>query len=183
MGTHGQVYPIREPDMLEVIEHRARNFVEDGRYERWKDESIARARRSYMEPPPAPVQNAERDRDWLFDPSISLPESITDENGQVLMAAGTRVNPLDYVALGEPLLFFDGRDPKQVAWAAMQLSKGSAKPILTAGPWIEVSRKLGRQAFFDMSGAMLARLGIEGVPAIVVQEGSALRIREIKVGP
>ena len=43
--------------------------------------------------------------------------ALVDAQGQVLVAAGTRVNPLTIVSLSQRLLFFDARDAAQVRQA------------------------------------------------------------------
>ena len=70
-------------------------------------------------------------------------EPIVDAQGHVLVAAGTRTNPLDVVSLSQPLLFFDGRDAAQVRQAKALIERygGKVKPILTAGSYLDLMRR------------------------------------------
>ncbi len=178
LGVHGQSYPIAEPDMLTMIEAKAKQFVESGRYEIWKQESIERAAQSFRSPPPADVKLAVKRRERLFDPSAFVPEDIKDTDGRVLVPAGTSFNPLDYQPPIKPLVFFDAREPAQVAWAERLLAAEGGKPVLTAGQWLDLSKRWGRQVYFDVGGWITRRFGIEAVPAVVRQTGKMLSITE-----
>lgn len=181
LGVHGQTYAVIEPDMLALIERKARDFVDSGRYEQWKEESIARARATIETPPPVDLQKAVTRRERLFDPATIVPEDITDLEGNVLIRAGTRVNPLDYMPPIEPLVIFDGREPAQVAWAEGVLKEQGGKAVLTGGSWVTLSRRFGKQVYFDMGGWITRRFGIDSVPALVRQSGRLLTILEVPV--
>lgn len=183
LGEHGQTYSIVEADMLATIERKAKEFVASGRYEQWKAESIERARTTFETPYPVPLDTASKYRKWLWDPSYTVPETVTDAKGNVVVRAGTSINPLDYVALAEALIFLDGRDEKQVQWAMQRAAERVSMLILTGGTWTELSRRLGTRMFFDQNGWMTAKFGIEAVPAVVSQEGRALAVEEIYLEP
>ncbi|MBE7540560.1 MAG: type-F conjugative transfer system protein TraW [Opitutaceae bacterium] len=178
LGAHGQTYPVQEPDMIEMIERKAKAFVDSGRYEKWKNESIERAGGTFLSPPASIVTKATTRRDRSFDPTYVVPEDITGATGQVLVGAGTRFNPLDYQPPIQPLLFFDSRDPAQVAWAERIIEAEGGKAVLTAGEWTELSRRWGKRVFFDMGGWITRRFGIEAVPAVIRQTGRLLTITE-----
>ncbi len=178
LGVYGTTYRIAEPDMLEMIQKKAKDFVDSGRYETWKKESIERAKNSFAHPEPAPMSALPVYRRFTWDPTVTAAKSVNDPQGNVIVPAGTIVNPLDYVALREQLLFFDGRDEQQVAWATREAKDRPSKMILTAGAWLDLSGKLGRRVFFDVSGWLTSKFGITAVPAIVWQEGRLLAIEE-----
>jgi conjugal transfer pilus assembly protein TraW len=133
-----------------------------------------------IETPPAipAVTRSEHARTFYFDPSVIVSEPIVDAQGQVLIAAGTRTNPLDIVALSQRLLFFDGRDSAQVrqALALIERYGGRVKPILTAGSYLDLMRRWRFRVYYDQQGALVQKLGITEVPALVSQEGRRLRI-------
>ena len=81
------------------------------------------------------------------------------------------------------LLFFDARDPRQVAQAKelIDLYQGRVKPILVGGSYLDLMKSWSRQVFYDQEGTLVRKLGITAVPAIVSQEGSRLRIDEVVV--
>ena len=92
------------------------------------------------------------------------------------------MNPLDHVSLRERLVFFDGRDRRQVAFAQQALAspEGGAKPILVAGEPLALMRSWKRRVFYDQGGSLSRRLGIRQVPAVVSQEGKRLRVDEVR---
>jgi conjugal transfer pilus assembly protein TraW len=91
------------------------------------------------------------------------------------------VNPLDHVSLRDELIFFDGRDRRQVSFAkqTMRKLKGAAKPIMVAGEPLNLMRDWKRRVFYDQGGALVRRLGIRQVPAVVTQDGKRLRVDEV----
>jgi conjugal transfer pilus assembly protein TraW len=108
---------------------------------------------------------------------------VVDEKGTVLYPAGTRINPLDYERMTQTLLFFDGRDKKQVAFARrfMAESKMRVKPILVGGEPMKLMREWKREVFFDQGGALSRRFSITQAPAVVSQERRQLRVDEVRL--
>ena len=123
-------------------------------------------------PPVAGVSPALEDRSRLFDPSIRVTEDIRDDKGRLIAQAGTLINPLDYVTLSKDLLFVDGRDEAQVAWAL------AFEHPAKIGPVAALMRKHKRPLYFDQKGLLTRRFQIAAVPASVAQDGRRLRIRE-----
>ena len=180
-GRHGPVYAIREPDFLKEVKGTVQAKVDSGEWKRIEAEARRRTQDQLTHPPPvAGIRVAAARRSWLHDPSIVLSEDVRDSEGRVMYPAGTRVNPLDVVALPQPMLFFDGGDLRQVkaAQAVMARHDGRVTPILVAGSWQKLGRDWKRQVYFDQGGRLVRQLGIHAVPAVVTQELSALRIEE-----
>ena len=177
LGVRGQVWEIRETDLLTYLKGKASAFEESGKLAKWQDDAKARAR-PYVETP-NPVTGITRatvERSRLFDPSITVRKDILDHEGRVIAQAGTTINPLDYLPLSSDLLFIDGNDADQVAWALGIKTKN--KIILTSGPVANLMRHHKRPLYFDQKGLITDRFGITTVPATVTQEGRALRVRE-----
>ena len=182
LGTIGPVYAITEPDLMVEIDTTLRQATANGRLAKFEQEARTRILRGIEDPPPiAGITKATSRRTRFHDPSMVVPETITDAAGRIVVPAGTRVNPLDTVSLSKPLLFFDGRDDAQVTRARELLDRhrGAMKPILTAGSWLALMRRWRQPVYFDQHGQMTARLGITRVPALVTQEGRRLRIDEL----
>ena len=110
-----------------------------------------------------------------------MEEAITDGQGHVIVAAGTRHNPLDVVTLTRQMLFFDARDPDQVRLARAKLDElgGRLKLILTGGSYMELMKRWQVQVYYDQGGLLVKRLGIAQVPALVAQDGKRLRVDEM----
>lgn len=182
LGTLGPTYQIKEPDFLEEIITILREKEAKGELERIKKEAIARATESIKNPKRVEgVSTTIVARTRYWDPSIVVEQSIVDDKGKVLVPKGTRRNPLDYVTWHKSLFFFDARDPAQVAMARSVVEQLGQKvrPVLVAGPVIDLMRKMKTQLFFDQEGALVKRFGIKQVPAWVYQEDKRIRIDEV----
>ena len=104
-------------------------------------------------------------------------------DGEIVIAVGQSVNPLNYVALPKLMLFIDGRDPAQVAMGRRIYDQygGRVKPILVAGVIPDIAKHFENQVFFDQGGSIVRKLGIKQVPALVSQDDKRLRIDEMAV--
>ena len=182
LGVIGPVYEITEPSLLEVIHTRLHELDASGALARLQSESQTRITREIADPIPVTgIAKTTQARSFHFDPSIEVPYPITDAEGRVLVAPGTRVNPLDTVSLSRPLLFFDARDEGQIDRAERLLDefRGGLKLILTGGSYLGLMRRLKQPVFFDQQGSLTTKLGIGHVPALVTQDGKRLRIDEL----
>ena len=185
LGWVGPVWPVAEPDLLALIQSRLEEKQKSGELARIKTEFEARSRRTLESPAPvAGLIRTHAPRSFLFDPTVTAADTARDPEGKVLAAAGTRVNPLDYVSLSQPLVFFDARDREQAkaALALRQRHQGRAHLILTGGSYIDFMKRHDLRVYYDQQGLLVRRLGIRQVPALVTQEGRMLRIDELKVG-
>lgn len=178
-GQQGAVYPVAEADLLEAIRSKLGRLEQSGETARMKAElrrrTIARVNR------PVPVEGvgaAGNLRTWRFDPTIAVERDIVDDKKRVILAAGTRVNPLDTVPLRAPLVFLNGDDPQELAWAASRYKRHGAKLILVRGAPLDLMRARQRRFYFDQGGKLVTHFGIRATPATVEQDGRALRVTE-----
>lgn len=182
LGVIGPVYPIAEPSLLEVILSKLRDAETSGHLARLQRDAQSRATQAVQNPQPLTnVKKTRTARTFYYDPSIVVPYAISDGEGRVIVAPGTKVNPLDTVSLSKHLLFFDARDLQQLkrARALLEAHRGQIKLILTGGSYLELMRRWKLPVFFDQGGALTEKLRIEHVPALVYQEGRRLRIDEL----
>lgn len=183
-GQQGAVWPIVEPDLLAQIHARLTRLEKSGETARLNQElkrrTIARVNRPE---PVAGVGPASATRSWRFDPTITVERNIADDKGRVIIAAGTRVNPLDTVPLRAPLVFLDGDDPAQLAWAVRRFGSTRAKLILVRGAPLELMQARQRRFYFDQGGSLVKHFGIRAVPATVEQQGRVLLITEQAIEP
>ena len=182
LGTIGPTYPVAEKNLLDVIMARLRAKEASGELKRHEQE--ARDRAAYAVNNPRPVDGLRRSqaaRTFYFDPSFTLQSNVVDSTGAVLFPAGTRKNPLEVVSLSKHLLFFDARDPGQVARARELIEhyQGKVKPILVGGSYLDLMKRWNKPVFYDQDGTLVRKFGIAAVPAIVSQEGQRLRIDEV----
>jgi conjugal transfer pilus assembly protein TraW len=184
LGAIGPTYGIDEPHLLDDIDRRLREKERSGELARLMDEARARGISAVRSPTPVGgVSAASKARTFYVDPSFTLDRNVVDAQGRLLFAAGTRKNPLEVVSLSKRLLFFDGRDARQVSHArqVMSANGGRVKPILTGGSYLELMKAWRTPVFYDQGGALSRRLGIQHVPAMVSQEGLRLRVDEVAI--
>jgi conjugal transfer pilus assembly protein TraW len=183
-GQQGAVWAIAEPDLLAQIHARLTQLERTGETAKLNEELKRRTIAKVNRPEPvAGLATASTARSWRFDPTITVERDIADNKGRVIVAAGTRVNPLDTVPLRAPLVFLDGDEPAQIAWALRRFGPSRAKFILVKGAPLELMKARQRRFYFDQGGTLVKRFGIRAVPASVEQQGRVLVITEEVVKP
>src|SRR3546814_13619204 len=82
-----------------------------GELARMKEVVVKRVEQRVRRPKPVEGLTATRiARSWDYDPSIAIERDIRDQKGNLIAAAGHRVNPLDFVEIRQDLVFVDGDD-------------------------------------------------------------------------
>ena len=186
-GQMGETFPIIETDLLATIETRLRNLEANGGIERLQNQMREQAVASVRRPKPVDgLTPATARREWLHDPSMVLEDDIVDARGNVIAPRGTRVNPLDHVALGQDLVFVDGTDTAQIDWAVRTYS--APRAIFVSGSPFDAMKPYQRRFWFDQGGQLTAKFGIRHTPAVVtgaaVSNGvKALKVSEVPLAP
>jgi conjugal transfer pilus assembly protein TraW len=182
LGTHGVIYPIEEEDPIVLIQSKLRRMEERGELQRHNQELQKKAKAAIEHPKPVEgITKARESRVVYYDPTYEVPEDIKDHTGYVFYKKGTKINPLETVTLSQGLLFFDGDDDAQVAFAREKLKESSLKLILVKGAPLTLSEHLKVPVYFDQAGLLTKKLGIDHVPALVVQKDLLLCIEEIDI--
>jgi conjugal transfer pilus assembly protein TraW len=180
-GVLGQAFPIIETDLLTVIEQR---LQASGDIDRMNTEFAKRVEARVRRPTPVGgLTPATQARVWAFDPTIVIEKDIRDQKGNYIARAGQTVNPLDFVAMHQALVFVDGDDKAQMAWATARYTDLNAKIILVAGSPLEEMTARKRRFYFDQEGRLTSRFGILHTPAVAEQDGKVVKLTEIKVPP
>lgn len=169
LGTWGDLWPVKEPDMLTVIMQRLTALEQSGEMGRKMDAFKERVIRNSLRPPAVPsIGRTEKYGSRLFDPSVRLAADIRDNEGRVFARQGEVMNPLQYVPFNQTLYFINGDDPAQVAWMKRQTPPIlESKIILVQGSIPEMQKSLDSRVYFDQNGVLCQRLGIDQVPARV----------------
>ena len=183
LGVIGPTYEIAERDLIDVFKDKFRRMEKTGELARMQDDYKRQVVGAIERPRPvAGIRPTETARTFYIDLTWTLDRNVVDEKGNILYPAGTRVNPFDYDRMSKVLLFFDGRDKKQVEFAKrfMAESRTPVKPILVAGEPLKLMREWKREVFYDQGGALSKRFSITQSPAMVAQEGKRIRVDEIR---
>lgn len=204
-GTHGVIFPIEEQDPIATIQQKLKVMEDSGELERRNLELQKKARTSVERPKPVEgITKATKGRVFYYDPTYVVQADFKDHQGTCFAKKGTRINPLETVALSTNLIFFDGDDEEQLTWVKGHLATSRVTPppgqpadslaaqnshekpiklILVKGAPLKLSEELNFPVYFDQSGILTQKLGIKHVPALVSQDGKKLKIEEIKVPP
>ncbi|OYU37390.1 type-F conjugative transfer system protein TraW [Novosphingobium sp. PASSN1] len=183
-GLHGAVWSIAEPDLLEQIHARLTHLEASGETARLNAALQRRTVAKVERPDPVSgLAHATTTRTWTFDPTITVSADIRDARGVVIIARGTKVNPLDTVPLRSPLVFLGGDDPAALDWAAAKFGKRHPKVILVSGAPLALMKARQMRVFFDQGGTLVRHFGIRAVPAVVEQKGRVLQITEQALKP
>lgn len=178
-GQMGQTFPIIEADLLTTIETKLRTLEANGGIERLQREMQEQAVASVRRPKRVDgMTPAITKREWLFDPSIVTEDDIVDAKGNLIAARGTRVNPLDMVQLSQALVFIDGDNAAELAWAVKTWSDVRAKIIFVSGSPFDAMKPWQRRFYFDQGGTLTGKFGIRHTPAVVSAAGANLKISE-----
>lgn len=179
-GQAAQTFPVIEPDLLSTIENRLRRAEASGELARTNEMFAKRVEAKVRRPDPVSgITPAQAARSWDFDPSVTMERDIRDQKGNLIAAAGQRINPLDFVSIRQDLIFIDGDDSEQLAWATTRYSDLKAKIIFVKGSPIEQMTAKKRRFYFDQEGKLTSRFGIEHTPAVVTQAGKVMRVSEV----
>lgn len=174
LGTWGDLWPVKEPDMLTVIMQRLTALEQSGEMGRKMDAFKERVIRNSLRPPAVPgIGRTEKYSSRLFDPSVRLAADIRDNEGRVFARQGEVMNPLQYVPFNQTLYFINGDDPAQVAWMKRQTPPTlESKIILVQGSIPEMQKALDSRIYFDQNGVLCQRLGIDQVDVLFWCAGS-----------
>jgi conjugal transfer pilus assembly protein TraW len=117
LGAFGTVHQIVEPDFLQMVQAR----LEKLDLEAMKRNAVKRfwEHQTFVELEPAPESGTR-----YLDPTIINPYAITDTDDNVLIPAGTRINPLENMPFDWRVMVFDPSRSAEVefvrAWLGRQ---------------------------------------------------------------
>jgi len=180
LGVVGPTAVASEPDLIEVLKARATNFDLNAYKRRAIEEYWSHVRFETLPP------TTER-RERIVDPTVVVTRAITDANDVPLVAAGTRINPLDKMPFRQRLVVFDASSPGQVETALnMSTSAGDRRVTLmiTAlgdGGWKELDRVESRLSspVYLLTPDVAQRFKIERVPSMIEARDRVFVVTEI----
>ena len=190
LGARAQTWSV-DADGREQLKVMARKKVEDGSFTRFKDEYVRNTINAIKNPAPLGIAVDYSRRTVYITPKFVFSSDFKDDKGRVVVRRGTTVEPLRINPLSSDLLFIDGRDERQVAFALQRYKARSTKIILVAGSaWAlrtrfkdELVNGVNSIPFYFDQKAMLIKqfdnlyhLKISQVPALIAQTGDQLKV-------
>ncbi len=178
----GEVFPILEQDLIEVILKKLQKLQADGKLEVYQKQIQDRVKIGIERPNPVKdVIHTQTPRSFTFDPSIVVTKDLADQNGNVFYKKGTKVNPLTIRPMTKPLLLIDGDASDHLTWAFKMLKTYPlAKLIFVKGAPLKIMKEIGLTVYFDQQGIICKKFGIKQVPALISQQDDLLLIQEMK---
>ena len=182
-GMRGKVFEIAERNMLEMIRAKLAFMKDSGEIDA-KNQEMKDRLLSYLNRPKEVdwIRDAELEREYYYDPSYKLEKDLSDHEGNVFAKKGKVINPLEYMPLTGKLLFINGDNEKQVAWAVNKAKEEKIKIILIRGNLLDLMRSKKIRMYFDQGGVLSKKFGIEAAPAIIEQVDLRLLIKEMVIG-
>lgn len=181
LGVQGTTFEIRERNLLSVIQTRLKGLKTEGKLDDLQKDIQKKVAHKALNPLRIDsVHRTTETRSYHYDPSITVKEDIKDHKGRIIHQKGTHVNPLDTVSWGVPLVLLDGDDEEQIHWALK--NHKDAKLVLIAGNPLDLSELYLKRFYFDQGGALIKKLQIQQVPAVISQKDKYLLIEEILLG-
>jgi conjugal transfer pilus assembly protein TraW len=180
LGVYGRTYEIKERDAIDAFKDAAAKKLANGGKERMikgaKDRYLASLNNVQT---PAGIKPATANQVRHVDLSETVKDTIKGPDGTVIVAAGTKINPLVLGSLSKKLFFIDGKDDRQI-----DLVKRRAGPldkiILLGGSVFTAAEKLKRRVYLDVPG-LHKRMDIKVLPSIASQDGPLLKVEEVKL--
>jgi conjugal transfer pilus assembly protein TraW len=181
-GTQGTTYVIEEENPIALIQQKLKIMADSGELEKRNQEIASITKASITRPKPVSgITKTTTPRVFYYDPTYRVERDLKDHKGQVFAVKDDLINTLDKVKFSQTLIFFDGDDEEQCAWAQTKIKDSSVKLVLIKGAPLELSQKWETHIYFDQNGYLTKKLGIRHVPAIVKEENKRIQIEEISL--
>lgn len=182
LGVFGKTFVISEMDFMEYLHKKMNTMQKNGEWTKVENQFKKRVKSHINRPTPLYLPRASEDRTWDFNPSVTVPYDVTNAQGEIIVAKGTVVNPLERVGLSSTLIFFNGDDKEQVEWVIQEQKRHSkVKLILTSGSIKDTVNQLKQAVYFDLNGFLCGKFQITHLPARVAQAGNRLQINEVRL--
>lgn len=170
----GDLYPVLEPNILELIKSRAAAMDWD-KYVAGARERADRA--SFAESVALPYRKEPSTR--LFDPTVKSAQTVRGANNEVLIAEGASLNPLSVTALTRPIIVFDPRNEAELAAVADWRKAHPDATLLATSLTLADGRSVAETWQTDvwpLNPDLVARLGVNETPTLIKQHGKQLRL-------
>jgi conjugal transfer pilus assembly protein TraW len=176
LGVVGETYPIAESDVVAELKEEA------ARKNHFGDDEFLERMKTYQPENLHHLPRATRDRTFLVDMTYTLDRDLLDGDGKVIYPRGFTFNPLDYVSFSGGMLVIDGSDPTQVKWFTKTpyVNNHRVRLLLSGGYAYNLIEELKRSVFY-LTDEIAGRLHLSAAPALIIQKGDRLQVREFLV--
>ena len=173
VGWQGVTYPIKERDMLEIIQERAATVDMQALETRLQEEIREQTENFRPMDAVSGLPPAREPRQYRVDLTYSVLQDITDIKGNVLYPAGHKINPLKIMAdqgLHYPflLLVINGERREEIEWFIdSEFDNPRVKLLITDGYPYKLAESVQRP-IFQLSKLIKDRFAIQETPSLVL---------------
>lgn len=190
LGNKAPVFSV-DQDGRDQLKALAKQMVDQGAFEAYKNEFIKRNVEAIKHPAPLGLKTAYGHRVELKEARYVMPSDVKDQEGRIVARRGTVIEPLKINPLQSGLLFIDGRDETQVQYALKAYRAMPLKIVLVAGSAFDLRVRFkdlivnGSRTvpfYFDQRAMIIGQLNslyrieIKSVPALITQAGDKVRL-------
>ena len=188
VGRQGVTYPIKERDLLEIIQERATKVDTQALETRLQNEIREQTETFKAMDAVSGLPPAREAQQYRVDLTYTVPQDITDLKGNVVYPAGHKVNPLQIMAaqgLHYPfmLLVINAERQEELEWfVGSEFNNPRVKLLITDGYPYKLAQSLKRPVF-QLSSLIKDRFAIRETPSLVLWplESEHLAVRTIVV--
>lgn len=179
-GQKGKTYPIKERDALEEIESMASSMPNASLP--LSKEQAEKAIKNYKPKNINKIPKSQANKIRFYRPEYITEFDIPDEKGNILYPKGYKFYPLDYMYNPKTYIIIDATDSTQIEWfkKSEYFNKNDAVLLITDGPYYELTELTKKQVYYCPSQIQKG-FDLQGVPSVVKQESTQLKITEIKI--
>lgn len=181
LGQLGETMPIAEEDLLKVMMSKLQQLEQTGELQQHQQYIQNKVKQRVVEPVANKLPETVKQREFYYDPTITVEEDLLDHQGNIFRRKGEQINPLNTYSFKEPWLFFDANSKRQKQFALKKLKNSKLKLILIAGKPLDLMQEIKQPVYFDQFGWLIKKFNITQVPALVEQQGKKLKITEIEL--
>lgn len=176
-GTEGEVFPIKEVDIREVMLKEWKAEME-----KWRKEYKKKIEEYHEKD--AGFSYATGYKEYTCTPKYTLPEEVRDKDGKVIYPKGYTFNPLDYMSFPFEICFITEKevdylpkiDKSKKTFTPRELWQGRVYVLVKGNSW-----KLREKGYivwdYGLSKEWIERMCVREVPACVRQVGNQFLIK------
>lgn len=182
LGEMGPVYRIKETNLLHFFYEKLQYLSKTGKVSELQQKFAKRIEHNITTPAGINLPKALKNSTRLFNPSITLPKDIKNEQGIIIAKSGMMINPLNYIKLSKELVFINGDNANEISFAEQKLNENlNNKIILVNGNIKQVNLKLKSIApvYFDQNARLINSFNITATPSVIKQVANRLQITEV----
>ncbi|NOS75231.1 MAG: hypothetical protein HOP36_12005 [Methyloglobulus sp.] len=183
LGQRGAIFGIVEPDMIEEMQRRMREYD----WAKEKQHAIDNFWASQKDSVSLPT--AEKNRERLIDTSVVSSQDIYHPDGRLIVKKGQKINPQAIMPMRHAYILFDATSKKQVEVA----KKVGDELLKKQNPVVYLFSKMDHENGWDhynltqetlnapiykLNQTIVDRFKIRALPSLVEGEGVAVKVTE-----